>query len=64
MERPVSTYRNLFIYEEIKEETIKNIISSIDAINRDDDLNDEMFKDWERKPINLFISSFDKAKLL
>lgn len=58
MERPVSAYRNLFLYGEIKEETIKNIISSIDAINRDDDLNDEMFKDWERKPINLFISSF------
>lgn len=58
MSKPIPTYRNIFLSEDIKAESVKNIIETIMKINYDDDCKEEDYKDWKREPIKLFINSF------
>lgn len=58
MSIPKETYRNLLLSEDISASSVKNIIEQINLINNDDDGKEEDYKDWERKPIKLFINSF------
>ena len=58
MSKPQEQYRNILLSDNIKSETVKSIIETIMAINWDDDAKEADYKDWERKPIKLFINSF------
>lgn len=58
MSKPNEQYRNILLSDEIKAETVKPIIETIMQINNDDDEKENDYKDWERKPIKLFINSF------
>lgn len=58
MSIPKETYRNILLSEDISASSVKNIIEQINLINNDDDGKEEDYKDWERKPIKLFINSF------
>lgn len=58
MSKPIPTYRNIFLSENIKADSVKNIIETIMKINYDDDCKEEEYKDWKREPIKLFINSF------
>lgn len=58
MRKPNEQYRKILLSDEIKAETVKGIIETIMNINYDDDLKEEDYKGWERKPIQLFINSF------
>lgn len=58
MSKPQELYRKILLSEDINATSVKNIISRIMEINADDDLKEEDYKDWERKPIKLFINSF------
>lgn len=57
MAKPNEQYRKILLSDEIKAETVKGIIETIMSVNHDDDLKEEDYKDWERKPIQLFINS-------
>ena len=48
--------RDLLLSDRISQGTVKDII--IFEINFDDDEKEEIYKDWERKPIQLFINSY------
>ena len=50
--------RTLLLSSNITQESVKEIINQIFAINLDDDDKDSEYKYWERKPIYLFINSF------
>ena len=58
MAKPENKYRKLLLSDYIDNSTVKNIITQIMDINYDDDLKEKDYKDWERKPILLFINSF------
>lgn len=58
MSKPEMHYRNIVLSEDIKAESVKGIIEMIMQINWDDDNKEADYKDWERKPIKLFINSF------
>ena len=58
MSKPQEQYRNILLSDNIKAETVRDIITKIMDINYDDDLKASDYKDWERKPIRLFINSF------
>lgn len=58
MSKPQEQYRKILLSDNIKAETVRDIIAKIMEINYDDDLKEEDYKDWERKPIKLFINSF------
>lgn len=58
MSKPENRYRKILLSDEIKAETVKDIITKIMEINYDDDLKEADYKDWEREPIKLFINSF------
>ena len=58
MSIPKETYRNLLLSEDISASSVKSIIEQIILINNDDDVKEEDYKDWVRKPIKLFINSF------
>lgn len=49
--------RDILISEEINKEAIKGIVAAIIAINQDDAILEERYKDFEREPIRLFINS-------
>ena len=51
-------YRKLLLSEDITDSSVSAIIKEIFEINEDDDYKEELYKDWERKPILLFINSF------
>lgn len=55
---PTEKYRKFLLSDTINNGSVKFIIEQIMDINRDDDLNSEIYKNWERKPIKLFINSF------
>lgn len=42
----------------ISQNAVKEIIQEIFEINYDDDKKEEIYKDWEREPIRLFINSY------
>ena len=58
MSKPEEQYRKILLSEEINHDSTKDTIKAIMAINRDDDLKEADYRDWERKPIKLFINSF------
>lgn len=58
MAKPEVTYRKILLSDNIKADSVKGIIETIMSINYDDDLKEADYKDWERKPIKLFINSF------
>ena len=51
-------YRNIVLSENITSESVKSILETIMQINWDDEQKEADYKDWERKPIKLFINSF------
>ena len=58
MSKPQEQYRKILLSENINAASVKDIITKIMEINNDDDLKEEDYKNWERKPIKLFINSF------
>lgn len=58
MAKPETKYRKILLSETINAASVKDIITKIMEINEDDDLKETDYKDWERKPIKLFINSF------
>ena len=58
MSKPQGLYRKIVLSDDIKSDTVKSVIETIMNINYDDDLKEADYKDWERKPIRLFINSF------
>ena len=58
MDKPQEQYRKILLSDSIKADSVKSIIEIIMNINYDDDLKEADYKDWERKPIKLFINSF------
>jgi len=58
MEQPEHKERDLLISDNITQSTVGSIINKIFEINMDDDKKEEMYKDWERRPIRLFINTF------
>ena len=58
MSKPQAQYRKILLSNDIKPETVKSIIETIMDINHDDDLKEADYKDWDRKPIKLFINSY------
>ena len=58
MSKPQEVYRKILLSENINATSVKSIIEKIMEINADDDLKEADYKDWERKPIKLFINSF------
>ena len=58
MSKPQELYRKILLSDNIKSDTVKGIIETIMNINYDDDIKEADYKDWERKPIKLFINSF------
>lgn len=57
MSLPMPMHRDLFLCEEVTNDSVKPIINAIFNINNDDDLKSQDYRDWERKPIRLFINS-------
>jgi ATP-dependent Clp protease protease subunit len=58
MSIPKEKERNILLSEDITASSVKGIIEKIIDINSDDDEKEEYYKNWERKPIKLFINSF------
>ena len=58
MSKPEVKYRKILLSENITSSSVKDVIKEIMEINEDDDLKEADYKDWERKPIKLFINSF------
>jgi ATP-dependent Clp protease protease subunit len=58
MSIPKEKERNILLSEDITASAVKGIIEKIIDINSDDDEKEEDYKNWERKPIKLFINSF------
>lgn len=58
MSKPQELYRKILLSENINAASVQAIITKIMEINNDDDLKESDYKDWERKPIKLFINSF------
>lgn len=58
MSKPQEQYRKILLSENINASSVKDVITKIMEINADDDLKEADYKDWERKPIKLFINSF------
>ena len=58
MSKPEEQYRKILLSENINSTSAKDAIKAIMEINRDDDLKEADYIDWERKPIKLFINSF------
>ena len=58
MSKPQGLYRKILLSEGINAASVKAVIEKIMEINADDDLKEADYKDWERKPIKLFINSF------
>ena len=59
MERyPEHRKRELLLSDRIAQNSVKSVIESIFEINEDDRQKEEIYKDWERTPIKLYINSF------
>ena len=55
---PEHKKRDLLLSDRICQNSVKNIMEDIFEINEDDRRKEEIYKDWERKPIKLFINSY------
>ena len=58
LKKPESKKRDLFISDRICQSSVIDAIKEICEINRDDDQKEELYRDFERKPIRLFINSY------
>lgn len=58
MSVPKGKERNILLSEKIDASSVKTIIEKIIDINNDDNEKEEDYKNWERKPIKLYINSF------
>lgn len=58
MSIPKEKERSILLSEDISASSVKGIIEKIIDINSDDDEKEDDYKNWERKPIKLFINSF------
>ena len=58
MAKPEVKYRKILLSENITSGSVLGVIKEIMDINYDDDIKEADYKDWERKPIKLFINSF------
>lgn len=58
MSRPEEKYRKILLSEDIASMSVRDAIKEIIEINYDDDQKEIDYRDWERKPIQLFINSF------
>lgn len=58
MALPEPKNRELVLSDNIDHGSVRDIINSILAINGDDSEKEKDYKNWERKPIKLFINSF------
>ena len=58
MSKPEGKYRKILLSEDITNTSVKDIIKEIMEINEDDNFKEADYRDWERKPIKLFINSF------
>ena len=54
---PERKKRNLLLSNRISQNSVKDVIESIFEINEDDQRKEELYRDWERTPILLFINS-------
>lgn len=50
-------YRKISIFKEIDNESAKEVVQAILDINNDDDEKSKKYKEFERKPIELYINS-------
>lgn len=55
---PSEQYRKILLSGNISDATVAIVIKTIMEINKDDDEKEADYRDWERKPIQLFINSF------
>ena len=55
---PEHKKRTLLLSDRISQGSVKSIMDSILEINEDDSEKEEIYKDWERTPIKLFINSY------
>jgi ATP-dependent Clp protease protease subunit len=55
---PEHKKRTLLLSNRISQSSVKDIIESIFEINEDDRQKEEVYKGWERTPIQLFINSY------
>lgn len=55
---PEHKKRMLLLSDRICQNSVKNTIESIFEINEDDRRKEEIYKDWARTPIQLFINSY------
>ena len=55
---PEHKKRTLLLSDRISQGSVKGIMDSILEINTDDSEKEEIYKDWERTPIKLFINSY------
>lgn len=55
---PNEQYRKILLSGDISDATVAIVIKTIMEINKDDDEKEADYRDWERKPIQLFINSF------
>lgn len=55
---PEHKKRDLLLSDRITQGSVKNTIESILEINEDDQRKEELFLNWERPPIRLFLNSY------
>lgn len=58
MEKPEKEKRNILLCDSITQGSVDRAINKIIEINEDDDKKSEIYKDWNRDPIMLFINSY------
>ena len=58
MEKPDGKPRNILLSNSIEQSTVGSIINDIFEINLDDDQKSDLYKDWKREPIKLFLNSY------
>ena len=50
--------RDLLLSDDISQSAVTGVIKNIFKINSDDDEKEEIYKNWKREPIRLFINSY------
>ena len=58
MDKPQELYRKILLSADIDPNSIQSAINKILEINYDDDVKESQYKEWERKPITIFINSY------
>lgn len=55
---PIPKKRDLLLSDRISQNSVKSIIEAILDINEDDRQKESLYREWERKPIRLFLNSY------